>query len=67
MLEQQMNDKSTKESMEHTVQALNKRQNANQGKQAEEMRRHDELVRQYDRNDTIIQLEDQISSASKTL
>jgi hypothetical protein len=54
MLEQQMNDKSTKESMEQTVQALNKRQNANQGKQADEMRRHDELVRQYDRNDTII-------------
>lgn len=54
MLEQQMNDKSTKESMEQTVQALNKRQNSNQGKQADEMRRHDELVRQYDRNDTII-------------
>ena len=62
-----MNDKSTKESMEQTVLALQKRQQANQGKQADEIRRHDELVKQYDTNDTIILLEDKISSASKSL
>lgn len=31
------------------------------------MRHHDELVIQYDRNDTIIRLEERISSASNTL
>ncbi len=53
--------------MEQTVLALQKRQQANQGKQADEIRRHDELVKQYDTNDTIILLEDKISSASKSL
>jgi chromosome segregation ATPase len=61
MLDQQVNDKSTKEVMEQNVQTLQQRLANLETTRDDKVQKHDELAEEYQTNDSIINLESDIA------